>query len=144
MANLERLRKLAYHLLNGKLGHEVFDFATFNEGSKGSNTCGTAGCAIGECPVIWPEEWHFEDEGYYPILKSRTEVWPSHSAQEFFSISDEECDYLFFPEEQFRLFDNYPYVGLLDELPFSATKQEVAENILFFCKLKEEGKIQWK
>jgi len=60
----DRLLILADHLLYGSLGHKVFDFNTYNtydnpfekplEGVP--RGCGTHGCAIGECPVIWPEE----------------------------------------------------------------------------------------
>ena len=66
--NYERLEKLANHLLHGKLGHETFDFSKYNNGSFGKYAeerlkyCGTAGCAIGECPFVF-EEWLFNSTG---------------------------------------------------------------------------------
>ncbi len=50
--NKERLLALADHLERGKLGHEKFDFGCYN--NTDSNVCGTAGCGIGECPILFP------------------------------------------------------------------------------------------
>lgn len=52
----KRLRKLADHLMHGKLGHKRFDFNEYNLPSEGFDEkgCGTAGCAIGECPIVFP------------------------------------------------------------------------------------------
>ena len=48
--NRERLLRLADHLDHGKLGHEEFDFKQYNDTTE--SMCGTAGCAIGECPIL--------------------------------------------------------------------------------------------
>lgn len=58
-----RLLKLAAHLEKGKLGHKVFAFAYINANARGlelkRNGCGTMGCAIGECPIAFPNDWRF-------------------------------------------------------------------------------------
>jgi hypothetical protein len=56
MPNLKRLRKLAKHIVSPKRGHAEFDFARFN---NMPHACGTAGCAIGELPVLWPGTFAF-------------------------------------------------------------------------------------
>ncbi len=55
----ERLLKLAEHLEHGELGHDYFDIQSFNEGSSAKKPCGSAGCAIGECPIVFPHDWVF-------------------------------------------------------------------------------------
>src|ERR1044072_1701796 len=54
----DRLLRLAGHLENRKLWHDRFDFTTvstpyFIYGKP----CDTAGCAIGECRLLWGEAW---------------------------------------------------------------------------------------
>lgn len=89
----QRLLQLADHLENGKLGHERFDFSRYN---NEPNKCGTAGCALGECPVLWPEQWKWD--GNDPLLRDKWET--DESAHEFFGLDDFECDHLFYPEMQ--------------------------------------------
>lgn len=121
--NTERLIKLADHLLNGKLGHEVFDFGRYNDVLEPK--CGTAGCAIGECPIVWPIDWHFDYMGTPHYL---TYEFASIGAQQFFDISHSQYEHLFEP----RLQSPEKYGG--DLLGASATKEQVANNILEFCK----------
>lgn len=123
----ERLLKLAEHLETGKLGHEVFDFSQFNNAN--TNICGTAGCAIGECPVIWPDEWEFCTVGL-PTLKDK--YTPRGSATSFFGIISKEYDHLFIPTHQ----NINEYGGKV--LGIDATKEQVATNIREFVKRKEK------
>jgi hypothetical protein len=126
MANIERLRKLADHLMHGKLGHQAFDFKTYNSrdsvGEYNYNlrlrNCGTAGCALGECPFVF-KEWYF-DVAYNPVFGSHFS--PKMSAIDFFDISWEEVDHLFMPRMQLE----HP---ILEE---HSSRQEVAENIYRF------------
>jgi hypothetical protein len=128
--NKERLEKLANHLLTGQLGHKNFNLDHWNTGFKQDesfNQCGTTGCAIGECPIIFPEYWRFEPKDGLPILKQTPEknnwgiVWECIMA--FFEISHENTQYLF---------SNESY-----ELGGYTAKEEVAERILNFIKDNE-------
>lgn len=126
----ERLLKLAEHLETGKLGHEVFDFSQYN--NSGTNICGTAGCAIGECPIIWPNEWVFNWLGT-PILKDENNSLKS--AIIFFQIKEAERMHLFEPNKQIiSLYDG-------EHLFSNATKEQVAANIREFVKRKENETI---
>jgi len=96
--NKERLLKLAAHLRNGKLGHEVFDMNHWNEGGL-PYACGTHGCAIGEMPILEPEHWCFTRSGD-PVLKTKTHLTIAPSAKGWFAISYKEFEYLFVPMDQ--------------------------------------------
>ncbi len=125
---IARLKKLADHLLNGKLGHENFDFSCFNDGDIDKNGCGTLGCAIGECPIVFPKHWHFEENNYMfePHLIGSDRWSELDDACEFFGISDDAACHLFVPNDQ----DTYAFGG--SELGRNATKEQVAANILSF------------
>ena len=125
-----RLKKLADHLMTGKLGHRVFDFSKYNIGKYDGNTtsgCGYAGCAIGECPIIF-KQWKFGKDGGEPLIKwGYTGVG---SARIFFSLEHPEENHLFLPETQ----DIKKYGG--KTLPHKATRKQVARNIYAFIKIK--------
>ena len=60
----DRLKKLANHLIEGKLDHKKFNFALYNsiityDEKYNKKGCGTCGCAIGECPIVFPKDWCF-------------------------------------------------------------------------------------
>ena len=126
--NVERLEKLAEHLESGQLGHEVFDFSTYN--NSGEPSCGTAGCALGECPIIWPNKWRFDRDGA-PIIKSKP--FPHSSATVFFKIDSDEAGHLFYPNKQ------KPNLYGGKELDETATRYEVAANIREFIKVKQNN-----
>lgn len=67
----DRLLQLADHLEKGKLIHREFNFYYFNFGEEDETGCGTAGCAIGECPAIFPE-WKFDYS--FPVFNEATGV----------------------------------------------------------------------
>lgn len=131
--NIERLKKLADHLRNGKLGHAKFDFSTLNGHVVNTTTgCGTNGCAIGECPILFPEEWEFRKEetftsAYWPRL-----IRPMHGnadgsksfrdAEAFFGLTQAESNLLFIPADTEQELQN----GQLSE---DATRYDVAEQI---------------
>jgi len=91
----DRLLKLAQHLESGKLGHRIFDMRHWNEGPYDKKGCGTAGCAIGECPLVFPKEWIFKkgQTGYYYYYPRLREGFSTtESIRKFFGFkNDEEC-----------------------------------------------------
>jgi len=127
--NLERLHILYDHLMWGTLGHKKFDFSTYN--STHEPTCGTAGCAIGECPVIWGE-WRFNYEGK-PRLGENCSC--SNSGAEWFGINHAEYIHMFVPNSQNT--DNFGGRSLKN---FS-NRYQVAANIKAFINkcYKEEA-----
>lgn len=89
----DRLLKLAEHLEIGKRGHKKFDFSLLTD-AVGS-TCGTAGCAMGELPVLFPRSWKFENGTIK--LKKGTTIFYSTDVQTFFGLETNEENHLFYP-----------------------------------------------
>jgi hypothetical protein len=139
-----RLLKLARHLLHGELAHEVFDFTCWNKGidwdivkkHKG-NVCGTNGCAIGECPRVFPRffKWNHTEVEMRKGDDYR-ENWHVSLQYDFFGLSQPEFDALFIPECAWSGDPNNSR-----RLPSNATRYDVAKNIISFCK-KKYGKIR--
>lgn len=138
--NAERLLKLADHLENGKLGHKKFDFSAYHADEFGHyykepENCGHLGCAIGECPVVFPEDWGFGlDCGldYVPLLLNGEGFGdPELSSMNFFGLTWEEHMHLFNPCAQ----DTDAYGGV--DLAGDATKEQVASNIRAFVAKKQ-------
>jgi len=120
--HLERLHILYEHLKHGKLGHKKFDFSDYNVGFTSPNTCGTVGCAIGECPVIW-DEWSFRAGGM-PLLDHLFTT--TASGESWFGVTYDEYCHLFIPDNQVA----YCFGG--EDLGESATRYQVADNIKAF------------
>jgi len=149
------LRQLANHLLNGNLGHKVFDFSTFNKNPKikfdemGINECQTNGCAAGECPILWPDKFEFQKQRIKLIASDKMDF---EALSNFFCLSDMECNHLFSPSEHKynwiteeynetewdTIYQNISMFGgkILDD---NSTKEEVVNNILIFCDKAENG-----
>lgn len=132
----DRLLKLAKHLETGKLGHKEFNFSTLNFGKGAEKGCGTAGCALGECPIVFPRQWSFVGQGVGEVSKPCLKKFKSEgssflSAVEFFDIDEDEADHLFQPGTQ------YPNVWGGKELNHHATRKQVAANIRAFVARKE-------
>lgn len=121
----DRLKKLAEHLLHGKLGHKKFDFSVYHEGEKSKYHCGTLGCALGECPVLFKKDWAFYTELDIPILRNK-DFGALTSAKEFFGIEELAVEHLFYPKMQNT--KNFGGKFLTDK----ATRRQVANNILAF------------
>ncbi len=128
--NTELLLELADHLEFGKLGHKKFDFSTYNDTT--SRKCGTAGCALGECPILFPYDWTWGMSGN-PFLVFGSKVSPHHDAQRFFDINCAECDFLFHPDMTIQY--------KICPLPANATRLQVALHIRKFVR---EGGIYWR
>jgi hypothetical protein len=146
---IDRLNKLADHLDHGKLGHKLFDFGSWNRSwnfhgqEYDENGCGYQGCAIGECPILFPDEWEFVPDGstFDPVLKDLDVKWPalaiSRSIEKFFGLNDNEIDVVFVGYNQSMCNEGmYLQDSNIQQLPQSATKEEVAENIRKFIKWK--------
>jgi len=130
-----RLKKLADHLMTGKLGHEKFNFELLNVDSNNKDLpykCGTSGCALGECPIIF-RSWEFEKTGF-PVLKNRFFTVQT-SANIFFGVDDDESNHLFYPSIQ--TIENYGGKKLYG----NATRKQVARNIYAFIKIKAKKEI---
>lgn len=133
----KRLLKLAKHLRSGKLGHKKFNFAKINANLTGleiySNGCGAIGCAIGECPIAFPDDWEFRDGR--PIVngfkKSTDDCF--ESAERFFGLTEDQSSHLFAPQCQ----QPRRYGGV--DLDSFATAKQVAANIEAFVRRKEKG-----
>lgn len=140
MPNLERLYMLANHLLDGELGHLEFYFGLLNSGSMGNkkHPCGTMGCAIGECPIVFPEFWawraDYSGDEFEPRLRGSKNDWIC-DVEKFFNVTAEERRHLFHPGEQIP--DRFGGIYLKNK----ASSQQVANNIFEFINLWKDGKI---
>jgi hypothetical protein len=145
--NKERLLKLANHLLTGELGHEYFEFSHFNHGKhhdpkKVEIRCGSRGCALGECPIVFPEDWMFTLYDYkkeyssFPVLSIGRRKDTFVDAMIFFDINDHETQVLFNPYmTSFVLRIDGVIIRTLSKF---ASKEEVANQLIEFVKLKED------
>jgi len=126
--NKERLLKLAEHLESGKLGHKKFNFSVYNCKMNYNDSpfeCGYTGCAIGELPIIFSDEWSFSDNGM-PNLIVDSSDYVSDDAMEFFDITLEQFSHLFSPDNQMP--ERFGGKHLSD----NATRYDVADGIRSF------------
>ena len=132
----DRLLKLAEHLENGRPGgHVEFYFGDWHRPlppderatPQEPTHCGTLGCAVGECPVLWPEEWAFIDG--YPRLRSVLGISSViGSAASFFGINIEDTVCLFTPGEYRWWWE--PITASV--LRSTASAEDVAESIRMY------------
>ena len=116
---VDRLLKLVAHLKAGRPGgHAQFDFGSWHVGVPADGHCGTLGCALGECPVVFPEDWDFTDG--QPCYKG--EAFHVHAAERFFEIPYWDAYAMFLPEEP-------RWWASGQELSEEAAALEVAESI---------------
>jgi hypothetical protein len=94
--NRDRLLQLADHL-DYNVNDTNWDYSTL------ISPCGTAGCALGHCPEIWPDYWqlHLNSYSAYQLAGSHFSI--EISASKFFNISMEDVDMLFFQGSHMRL-----------------------------------------
>ena len=132
----QRLLKLANHLLKGKLGHDVFNFTCYNANIDSSplakrRECGSCGCAIGEMPIVWPKFWGFD---YHVVVNKKIKVFRWEHQKEWFGITYTDYDFLFCPVSHYFGVFVQTSVGTRRRLTRSATKEQVAKNIIKFVK----------
>lgn len=123
--NKQRLLKLAEHLESGELGHDIFDFNNYHE----EKNCKTSGCAIGECPYVFPEDWIFD---ILPTLRDYSYLTVERASQKFFDLTRDEYYFIFTPSGPYNP-EGY--------LPKNATKEEVAAHIRKF--VEDESYKPW-
>lgn len=127
----ERLELLATHLEGGKLGHEEFYFSSYNatrDFEPAGHKCGTLGCALGECPIVWPDDWKFRK--YDVGLLSEGGCTPIPAAMVWFCLDGDEVAHLFYPRAQApERFGGSVLTG-------EASRYQVATNIREFIKRK--------
>lgn len=121
-AHFDPLLALAAHLESGKLGHPVFNIAVYNDATRPE--CGTNGCAIGECPILFPDDWTFNEDGW-PTLRGMEQADTMDSGMMFFDLDDDEYAHLFIALNQSSALGG-------KVLSFHATAAEVAANIRAF------------
>lgn len=129
-----RLNQLGRHLLKGKLGHKKFDFRFYNVDFVGNGhavaspkVCGTAGCAIGECPILFPDMWEFSDAGH-PVLRGQSSS-PFGSAMTFFGLEYGEFKSLFVPKASYETRQTNP-----NQISGKASRKVVGGRILNFVR----------
>lgn len=102
--NVERLKKLAEGLLT-VVDPKHFNMNLWIDGEGIPGECGTTGCAIGWCPKIFPDDWRY---GYkLPRLTHATGL-VVRDVEEFFGLSADQCDYLFFESSYHTYFEVTP------------------------------------
>ena len=148
-----RLLRLARHLLYGELAHSRFDFNTWNGEWYGSakslrtkNVCGFSGCAIGECPRVFPGtfKWNGNDivsrdgkfNAYESIVQRNYLPTAAEKGLSFFGLTQDEAQFLFIPHARASNF------SIIDgTLPAEASRYDVGNHILKFV-VKKYGKIR--
>ena len=139
----DRLETLATHLESGKLFHDEFDFSIFH---CAPTNCGSAGCALGECPFLFPEHWFFTGAGARPRIKGSYQIGDKivdnpgafDAASIYFGIHSNVALHLFAPFSQAPKF----FGG--NKLYPDSSREDVAENIRDYIRLSETllGKVR--
>lgn len=139
LTGLERLEQLAKFDPRTVKADYAFDFDEHNGSanpiSYDENGCGTVGCKLGQCPLLWGE-WIYSENHFLPILKDTTfcTVDPiEESAMLWFSLTESEVLHLFYPDCQ-----NTNWSDLLVK---TSTEEQVNAHILRFVEQKRNGEI---
>ncbi len=140
----KKLKKLADYLISGKLGTNKFDFGVWFEKAENvkTNLCKTSGCAIGQCPFVFPKDWRISEHGNFNsdiLLKRDSTNDISGDGVKFFNITNDEFDALFMPGGYVSVGDKKTWT-----LGDKAKPRRVGQNILRFIELRklEQKKIQ--
>lgn len=87
-----RLQTLSRELR--KVPPESFNINCWADGNPQKLGCGTAGCALGWCVKIFPDDWRFMDD-FEPILASANAKGAFSDAEKFFGLTYEQSRWLF-------------------------------------------------
>lgn len=91
----QRLQELATKLRG--VPDDRFNYKVWCNSREGLRVdCGSAGCALGWCTVFWPDSWEFKRSGDIGLVSG---LCAFDAAADFFDISKQSADYLFFPHE---------------------------------------------
>jgi len=122
-----RLRKLSKHLRGANRAHDRFVMGTYAQGRFiEGNYCGSAGCAIGELPELWPKDWKWT--GTCVVFGNQKDSAIVADVANFFSITTVQAQHLFFAYSQ-----NLTRFGGRTLSPI-ATAIDIADNIDAFIK----------
>lgn len=97
-------------------------------------SCGTAGCALGEMPVVDKKNWNFNKDAMPHLKGTRQE--PFESAIKYFGLPDGAANHLFSPDSQ----DKKEFGGRI--LGNKAKPKQVAANIRAFIAKMESSEAK--
>lgn len=141
---IKRLEKLRDHLAQPqeKLAHDKFCFDVWNgQPSRASKKkfatrgCGTAGCAFGELPYLFPDEFMWGDGC---VIRTKPTSSPHNivdGSSNFFGLTSAESLHLFMPNNQNPDAYGGIYLRSYSSLP------EVTENMRIFIDKLKAGEI---
>lgn len=142
---LDRLEQLAAHIISPQRRHKEFDLARFNRGlpSGQTNVCGTHGCALGELPALWPEQFKWVGGGV-GFLDSGCGESIAILCENYFGMDQYEAWLLFSPVHMDEDLFKGAYILMLEvmeetgvqALERDATAEEAAANIRQFVRAK--------
>jgi hypothetical protein len=123
-SRIDRLEKLAAHLEAGcPGGHETFTFWLYS--SAGRPGCGTSGCAAGELPFLFPDDWKFHDWDIPALVDRDADTFDS--LRSFFGFEEDNQVRCLFYGGCERI-----QYGAAQRQPENATRDQVAANIRAF------------
>lgn len=135
--NKQRLRKLAEGIIdpnNYKDGY-TFDYKWYIKYPTRIHPCGTSACAIGMCPIIFPDLWFYKSFVANTIVYVKGYETTGYSIMSFFEIDIDTSNFLFIPDSSYEderpkeeEFQGYEFLG------GDATSQQVSDRILKFIK----------
>jgi len=130
-----RLLKLVKRLKSKRLSVDKFDFSVVNV-----TNCKSRGCALGECPSLFPKYWKYDKPTKLTngiiergVLLREGGNFDFGGAEDFFGLSAEETRALFNPGDECVVEDK-----TIGDLLVEATAKQVARNIEQFIKLKDK------
>lgn len=105
----------------------------------GEHRCGTAGCAIGWMPAVWPKQLKWDRYNSVRLIERRRSRDNFGAAEKFFGISHSDALHLFNPnnsgeDDAGNWRDN--------NLPYDASPKRVAAHIRRFVKERYAGKAR--
>lgn len=102
--NKERLGKLCCFL--DSLDPSAFAFESIVASFDEVDGCGTVCCAVGWCPVVFPEDWMWRTSDTVRLRDLRfTDLKALGAAAEYFGLTPDEVDMAFVPWDHSDAFD---------------------------------------
>ena len=134
---LDRLHILWEFMTMFRIPGREWTFNYTNGGKKNNGfDCGTAGCAMGELPLIWKQFKYDEEDGHLYVVDSDGDILENEGVQEFFGLTF---------EEYMHIFDYSNDKGLVYEdsgtLYSSASRDEMIDNLKLFINKALDGKL---
>lgn len=151
----KRFEKLIKHLEVGELGVDKFDYSALYL----ETNCGTCGCALGECPTVFPEQWELgplNGTRRDPTLQQNGTI-TEHDAAKFFGLISQEVEAVFFGNSLYTSIHGYlqsnfysiedcpnpPQATWLDYIGiYDVSKRRVINRMKKFLKIYDNPKYQ--